>query len=116
MDRPPVTLLLEIDRVYREKADAGELRRIAPRKFNPEAKAWLPVLNMEKGGWRFTAMFSNTERAHELKKTHEWVVIYAEAGGERQTCTAVTETRGPLAGRRVIRGREDECAGLYGSL
>jgi hypothetical protein len=114
MERPPVTLLLAIDREYREKAEAGELRRIAPRKLNPEGKAWLPVLNTVKDGWKITALFSNTERAHELNKTHEWVVIYAEAGAGRQTCTVVTESHGLLKGLRVVRGREEECAALYG--
>ena len=42
---PDAGLLLEIDREYREKARAGQLRRIAPRRMNPEGDAWLPVLN-----------------------------------------------------------------------
>jgi len=37
-ETPPVDLLLEIDAEYREKAGAGELRTIAPRRFNPEGK------------------------------------------------------------------------------
>ncbi|WP_204352268.1 hypothetical protein, partial [Klebsiella variicola] len=32
---PPVALLLDVDREYREKAHAGELPVIAPRRFNP---------------------------------------------------------------------------------
>jgi putative hydrolase len=32
---PPAALLLDVDREYREKADAGELRMIAPKRFNP---------------------------------------------------------------------------------
>lgn len=40
---------------------------------------------------------------------HDWVVLYAEddAHHERQY-TVVTATRGPLAGQRVVRGREAE--------
>ena len=58
-------------------------------------------------------MYSNTARAHELGKTDDWVVIYYEQDGEEDQCTVVTETRGPLAGRRVVRGREQECREYY---
>jgi hypothetical protein len=107
---PPVEVLLAIDREYREKAAAGTLRTIAPRRFNPDHERWLPVLHASRGEWRFTALFSNTALAHKLGRVSDWVVIYYHDGGsaERQ-CTVVTEPRGPLAGRRVVRGREDEC-------
>jgi hypothetical protein len=65
------------------------------------------VLHAEQSGWAFTALFSNTARAHRLGKTHDWVVIYAERDVERDKCTAVIEAR---SGRRVLRGRELECA------
>jgi predicted flap endonuclease-1-like 5' DNA nuclease len=105
--------LLQVDREYREKAEAGTLRRIAPRRFNPEGKAWLPILHTERGGRHYTALYSNTARAHELGKTQDWVVIYQDDGrGERQA-TVVTEHRGPLEGRRVVRGRESECLEFY---
>lgn len=55
-DGPPVALLLEVDHDYREQAEAGRLPTIAPRRFNPEGKAWLPVLHASRGGWHFTAM------------------------------------------------------------
>lgn len=108
-ERPSVADLLDVDREYREKAAAGALERIAPRRFNPQNEAWLPVLHTERGGRHYTALFSNTARAHELGKTRDWVVIFADDGrGERQA-TVVTETHGPLEGRRVVRGRESEC-------
>jgi len=114
MDAPTVEVLLEIDREYREKAKAGTLRLIAPRRMNPEGTAWLPVLHTRHGPWHFTALFSNTERAHELHRTHDWVVIYAcDAQGEEGQFTVVTERRGTLSGRRVVRGREPECARYY---
>ena len=114
MDQPGVELLLEIDREYREKARAGKLVRIAPRRFNPEHKAWLPVLHTRRGGWDFTALLSNTERAHELHRTYDWVVIFYSASGEPQgQATVVTERRGALTGLRVVRGREPECARHY---
>lgn len=107
--RPPVALLLDVDREYREAAAAGRLRRIAPRRFNPKGEAWLPVLHTERGGWRFTALYSNTPLAHQLGRTRDWVVIYAETDALPEgQCTVVTETRGPRRGARVVRGREDE--------
>lgn len=107
--RPSTALLLEVDREYREKAASGQLRLIAPRRFNPQGEAWLPILHARRGDWHFTALFSNTRLAHELDRTRDWVVIYyhTDASPEGQ-CTVVTETRGRLAGRRVVRGRETE--------
>jgi hypothetical protein len=107
---PPVELLLAVDCDYRDAASAGKLRRIAPRRFNPEREAWLPVLHTERAGWSFTALFSNTARAHRLGRTHDWVVIFAERNGDEVRQTVVTEYRGPFAGRRIVRGREAECA------
>jgi hypothetical protein len=111
-ERPEVATLLAVDEEYRRRTASGELRTIAPRRFNPEGRAWLPVLHAEKEGWHFTALFSNTARAHELGKTRDWVVIYYERDGEEDQCTVVTERSGALRGRRVVRGREDECARL----
>ena len=107
-DRPDVPTLLDVDREYREKSAAGKLRLITPRRFNPERKAWLPVLHTQRGEWSFTALNSNTARAHELGTTGDWVVIYFERDGREGQCTVVTERSGPRAGRRVVRGREDE--------
>jgi DNA polymerase (family 10) len=109
---PDVGLLLEIDRDYREKAEAGALPRIAPQRNNPEGVAWLPIMHSLQGGWHFTTLFSNTDRAHELGRARDWVVIYFERDGHEGQCTVVTEYRGPLTGKRVIRGREDEVAAL----
>lgn len=110
---PPVDLLLAVDREYRRRAQAGSLPTIAPRRFNPGGEAWLPVLHAERRGWHFTALYSNTARAHELGRTRDWVVLYFYDDDHREgQCTIVTETRGPLAGERVVRGREAECRAL----
>jgi hypothetical protein len=110
---PPVSLLLDADRLYRERAAAGQLRMIAPRRFNPEGAAWLPVMHARRDDWHLTLMWSNTARAHELGKTRDWLVLYFRRDGEAEgRCTIVTETRGPLAGQRVVRGREGECEAL----
>lgn len=116
VEEPPVSLLLDADELYREKAGRGELRRIAPRRFNPTGAAWLPILHARRDGWHLTALYSNTARAHELGRTQDWVVIFfhRDAGPELQR-TIVTETRGPLEGRRVVRGREEECLARYGA-
>jgi hypothetical protein len=111
---PDIATLLAVDRDYRERAEQGTLARIAPRRFNPEGRAWLPVLHTERGGWHFTLMYSNTARAHELKRTGDWVVVYFyDDHHEEGQCTLVTETRGALAGRRVVRGREAACRDYY---
>jgi hypothetical protein len=105
----PLAQLLDVDREYRQGAQAGTLRRIAPRRFNPGGEAWLPVLHTQRGDWHYTALYSNTARAHELGRTRDWVVIYAEHPGHgERPYTVVTATHGPLAGRRVVRGREAE--------
>lgn len=101
--------LLDVDREYRERASAGTLRLIAPRRFNPTHEAWLPILHTTRGDRHYTVLYSNTEQAHRLGKTRDWVVIYADGNdGERQ-CTVVTASRGRCAGQRVVRGRDDEC-------
>jgi putative hydrolase len=112
--RPSVASVLRVDAEYREGAARGALPTIAPRRFNPEGKAWLPILHTSHGGWHFTALFSNTARAHELGRTHDWVVLYFydDEHHEGQQ-TVVTEGRGPLAGKRVVRGREQECRAHY---
>ncbi|MDO8985964.1 DNA-binding protein [Cypionkella sp.] len=110
---PPVSLLLDADRIYRAKAAAGQLRLIAPKRFNPEVKAWLPVMHARRDDWHLTLMWSNTACAHELGKTQDWLVVYFRKDGQPEgSCTIVTETRGPLAGQRVVRGREAECEAL----
>jgi DNA polymerase (family 10) len=111
--RPSVATLLAVDSDYRREADAGVLHTITPRRFNPEKRSWLPVLHCEKAGWEFTVLFSNTARAHEFDATLDWVVVYYERDGEEDQCTVVTERKGPLSGRRVVRGRESECAQHY---
>jgi len=108
-ERPSVAMLLDVDREYRERAAAGGLTLIAPRRFNPKGDAWLPILHCERGDWRFTALYSNTPRAHRLGRTGDWVVIFYETDASPEgQCTVVTETHGPRKGQRVVRGREDE--------
>jgi DNA polymerase (family X) len=110
---PSVDELLDVDREYRDRATRGELATIAPRRFNPSGERWLPILHATRGDRHYTALFSNTATAHRLSRTHDWVVIYFDGRDGDHQCTVVTETKGPLARRRVVRGREGECVAHY---
>src|SRR5512138_1730657 len=110
---PSVAELLDIDREYRDGADAGTLPRIAPRRFNPTHAKWLPILHATRGSTHYTTLYSNTARAHERGTTHDWVVIYYEGPGLEGQRTVVTASSGVLRGRRIVRGRELECERHY---
>jgi Holliday junction resolvasome RuvABC DNA-binding subunit len=110
---PSVEELLDVDREYREKATAGQLRTIVPRRFNPTGEAWLPVLHTRRGRRHYMALFSNTARAHQMEKTRDWVILYYDSPDGEQQCTVITSQRGPLFGKRIVRGREDECVEHY---
>ncbi|MEL7356357.1 MAG: helix-hairpin-helix domain-containing protein [Cyanobacteria bacterium J06648_10] len=111
---PSVDLLLKVDEQYRYLAKAGQLRMVTPKRFNPDKKPWLPVMQMRKAGWLFNVLYSNTARAHELGKTHDWVVINYERTVHGQTqrgqCTVVTEPQGAHKGTRVVRRRDASAA------
>jgi len=113
--QPAVAELLSIDDEYRRKATAGQLLQVAPSRFNPAGEAWLPILHARREGRRYTAMYSNTSRAHELGMTHDWVVIFREGAGDHGQWTVITSHHGPMKGQRVVRGREGECEAHYAS-
>ncbi|MGH9391454.1 MAG: hypothetical protein ACRD1Z_17750, partial [Vicinamibacteria bacterium] len=49
-------------------------------------------------------VFSNTASAHALGRTRDWVVLFHhEDDTPEGQATVVTDYRGPLAGRRVVR-------------
>ena len=112
---PSVAELLDVDREYRERAEADDLPTIAPRRNNPEGDDWLPILNARRGRRRYTALFSNTDRAHDLGTTDDWVVVYEDAPDLGRQWTVVTARSGDLDGKRVVRGRERETREHYGS-
>jgi DNA polymerase (family 10) len=113
-ERPSAEELLDVDREYREKAAVDQLPKIAPRRFNPRGEAWLPVLHTVRGERHYTALYSNTARAHDLGRTHDWVVLYYDGGRDAGQATVITSQRGVLNGQRIVRGRENECDGFYG--
>ncbi|MFZ0917658.1 MAG: helix-hairpin-helix domain-containing protein, partial [Candidatus Udaeobacter sp.] len=106
---PSVSELLDVDLEYREKAKAGTLAQIAPRRFNPEGESWLPILHTVRNGRHYTALFSNTARAHELDKTRDWVVLFCDNGDVEHRFTVITSEFGRLQGNRIVAGREAEC-------
>ena len=109
----PVAEILAIDEEYRYLASQDKLPKIAPRKFNPGNVAWLPILHTERGGRHYSALFSNTARAHDLNTTKDWVVIYRDDFGSHGRWTVITSQFGKLHGCRIVRGREDECHEYY---
>lgn len=112
---PPVEELLDVDREYRESAAAGKLRTIAPRRFNPKKEAWLAILHTQRDQRHYTAMFSNTALAHQLKKTQDWVILYFDDDQGEHQCTVVTGRHPPFLNKRVVRGREAECRSYHRS-
>ncbi len=112
-EEPCVAELLDVDREYREKTESGTLRTVAPRRFNPTGAAWLPILHTHRGTREYTALFSNSARAHRRGKTRDWVVLYFD-GGDRQH-TVITATRGSLKRHRIVVGRFAECEQHYES-
>ena len=115
IQEPAISLLLQIDLRYCNAAVQNKLPKIAPKRFNPSGKAWLPILHSSRGDWHFTMMYSNSRRAHDLGRTRDWVIIYyydKDHLHEGQN-TVVTETHGQLKGKRVVRGRELECQEYY---
>ncbi|MDX1411149.1 MAG: helix-hairpin-helix domain-containing protein [Nitrospirales bacterium] len=110
---PSIEEILDVDNEYREKAVAGKLHKFAPRRFNPSGEAWLPVLHTQRGKHHFTALYSNTARAHKKGKTHDWVVLYYDDGQKDSQCTVITADWGILEGRRIVSGRESACLKYY---
>lgn len=84
IEYPSVELLLQVDEMYRTRVAKGTLRKISPRRFNPTADKWLPVMHASHEQWHFTALFSNTAQAHRFKKTNDWVVIYFQSDGHAE--------------------------------
>lgn len=108
--------ILALDEEYRRQVEQDKLFKIAPKENNPTGDAWLPILSKRINHARVTLLFSNTDLAHRLGKTHDWVVLYYKplGGGTQTQCTIVTEWHeGPLEGKRVVRGREDEFLSFY---
>jgi hypothetical protein len=93
---PTVDELLSVDREYRRRAVRGER-----------------IVHTTRDGRRWTALYSTTALARQFGRTSDWVVLDLEVAGPNPRWTVVTERRGVLKGKRVVRGREVECFRLY---
>lgn len=107
--------ILSVDQQYRRLAKADRLIRIAPKRFNPKREAWLPILHTYRDHRHYTALYSNTAKAHEFGKTNDWVIIYRDDHDGGGQWTVITSQFGQLKGKRIIRGHEQECKLHYAS-
>lgn len=99
-DEPSVAQLLAIDASFRALSQDG---------------AGPSLLVPDPSPWHLTPSYANTAVAHRLGRIGDWVTIEFSVDGSLRQRTVVTETIGPLAGRRVVRGREAECERYYAS-
>jgi hypothetical protein len=112
-EEPPVGILLDIDREYREKAAASMLPRVPAGEGKRADDGVVPVLHARRDPWYFTAMYANGARTHSRGDDAVLVYFHSERNPETQR-TVAGERRGPFAGRRIVRGREAECIELFG--
>lgn len=103
---------MRLDEEYREQAAAGVLPTVALPRDDPDREAWVPLWRVDADDFHFTVRFSTTRLAHDLDEMRDWVVVSWDRDGKAGHATVVTEYRGPLRGRRVVRGREHECLAL----
>jgi hypothetical protein len=101
---PAIADLLAVDADYRELAASQENRSEGS-----------PVLTVQRDGWTMQATFSASPLAFRLGQSRDWVVIHFTNGVEKGERIIVTETRPPLRGQRVVRGREHECQACWAS-
>ena len=87
-----------------------EKNYVSQCRFTPTGAAWLPVLHTVRGNNHYSALFSNTARVHELGMTKDWVVIYRDDHDGAGQWTIVTARYGDWKDKRIVRGREAECA------
>lgn len=92
-DGPTVEELLDVDREFRRQ----------PRS----------VFHTQRGGRRYAVLYSPTSLARRLGRDRDWVLIDLEEPGSNPHWTVVTERRGVLKGKRVVRSREMECFRFY---
>ncbi|WP_210325104.1 DNA-binding protein [Mesorhizobium silamurunense] len=97
--RPPVSQLLQVDRIYRERASAGQLRKIAPKRFNPAGDAWLPILHARHGDC-ISPLCSQTA------SSRTGFIRRPTGSSSTITRTACLVSSGSWLGKRIIRGRE----------
>ena len=78
------------------------------REFRRAALEGATILHTTRGDRRYSALFSHSELAHRQGRHQDWVIVDLEVPGPNLRWTIVTEWRGPMKGKRVVRGREVE--------
>ena len=61
----------------------------------------------------FPEFASQILATHSARETNDWVVLHCDDGPREHQWTINTAGFGPLRGRRIVRGREDECSALF---
>lgn len=70
-------------------------------------------MRVKREKYEFTALFSNTAQAHELEKTHDWVVIYWKSGMAKNASIRWSlKQKGHSKGKQVMRGRDRKTAAI----
>ena len=90
---PSIEELLDVDREFRKRQ--------------------VMVIHTRRNGRRYSALYSPTPLARRLRRDRDWVVIELEQRGPNPRWTIVTERRGVMKGKRVVRSREVECFWFY---
>lgn len=104
---PGVADLLAVDAAYRERAAAGSLPCIHVNGVAGTPPIDLPVLHVEVGGRRFTALFAEPMPRFDV---HAPVVVYRDdPDGDGQWVVVDGKVDG-ASPARVVRGREAECS------
>jgi hypothetical protein len=94
-DAPSVEELLDVDREYRDSRRA--------------------TLHTTRDDRTYSALCSPSAMARRMGRSEDWVIIELDEPGPNPHWTVVTEWRGVLRGKRVVRGREVECYKYYHS-
>jgi hypothetical protein len=101
-NEPDVADILAVDAEYREF-----LQQERARKGHLDL-TWQPPFRRERNGWRFRARPCKVALAYRMGRVGDWVTVSFENGVSSGERIVLTETRGDLRGRRVVRGRERE--------
>jgi hypothetical protein len=97
---PRIADLLQLDADYRERVKAQALP--------------LPW-HLERNGVSYRVDFCRNTLARRLQRTRDWVEVRYTGPEHQGQRLVVTEERGDLQGRRIVRGRERECRAYYHS-
>lgn len=101
--RPPVGLLLAVDRVYRRRAADNSL---AEAEFPGDEGRLVPVLHVKEGAWRITACRSR-------RPGETLLYCRRDDRGSIHRETVLTPKHGRLADRRAVHGKRSACVAYY---